>query len=130
MRLLRTDPLQSGIKLELIEFQGDPPKPYAILSHTWGEQEVLYADLNDHNVFLKAGCQKLFYAMKQAREDGYEFLWADTCCIDKSSSAELSEAINSMYHWYQQAEVCYVYMSDVTAAEDNFEKSRWFTRGW
>jgi hypothetical protein len=62
--------------------------------------------------------------------------WIDTCCIDKSSSAELSEAINSMFKWYNDAEVCYAFLSDVNADEDpnawpsSFRNSRWFTRGW
>jgi hypothetical protein len=63
--------------------------------------------------------------------------WLDSCCIDKTSSAELSEAINSMYRWYQNAQVCYAYLEDVPAedsslwSEDSaFRKSKWFTRGW
>ncbi|KAI0657608.1 hypothetical protein C8Q70DRAFT_275380 [Cubamyces menziesii] len=72
-----------------------------------------------------------------AREAGYDLAWADMCCIDKSSSAELSEAINSMFEWYRLANVCYVYLADVPA-EDSFSRrihkefceSRWHTRGW
>ena len=62
--------------------------------------------------------------------------WIDTCCIDKSSSAELSEAINSMFRWYRNADVCYAFLSDVNADEvasaysSSFRKSRLFTRGW
>lgn len=61
--------------------------------------------------------------------------WIDTCCIDKSSSAELSEAINSMFRWYQDARICYVYLPDVrnkteSSHETSFKKSRWSTRGW
>ncbi|KAF2753318.1 hypothetical protein EJ05DRAFT_426574, partial [Pseudovirgaria hyperparasitica] len=65
----------------------------------------------------------------QARADGLEWVWIDTCCIDKSSSAELAEAINSMYAWYARAEKCYVYLTDVTDAA-HLSSSRWFTRGW
>lgn len=54
---------------------------------------------------------------------------SDTCCIDKSSSAELSEAINPMYQWYKSAVMCYVYLSTVEAT-DQLEDSVWFTRGW
>jgi hypothetical protein len=63
----------------------------------------------------------------------------DTCCIDKKSSAELSEAINSMFRWYKNAAVCYAYLSDVRITGDKrdslpqilgFEQSKWFTRGW
>ena len=59
-------------------------------------------------------------------------LWIDTCCIDKTSSADLSEAIDSMYGWYEKAQVCYVYMADVLASNEYlpFRESRWFSRGW
>lgn len=89
---------------------------------------------------LKDGFRKIEFCAKQALEDGLEFIWVDTCCIDKSSSAELSEAINSMYQWYQDAAVCYTYLPDVPARPDpddrdpswakKFQQSRWFTRGW
>jgi hypothetical protein len=68
-----------------------------------------------------------------AREYGLQYAWIDTCCIDKSSSAELSEAINSMFAWYRKAAVCCVYFSDVDMSieeEPQLEQSRWFGRGW
>jgi hypothetical protein len=67
---------------------------------------------------------------------GYDWVWADTVCIDKTSSAELSEAVNSMFHWYSRCSECYVYLSDVLRQEafdpaiNSFEKSEWFKRGW
>ena len=77
---------------------------------------------------------KLLGTCKQALKDGYEWVWIDTCNIDKTSSAELQEAINSMYRWYRNAAVCYVYMADVPSQRDGWEiaftKSRWWTRGW
>ena len=73
-----------------------------------------------------------------ARANGFQYIWIDTCCIDKSSSSELSEAINSMYSWYAGAVVCYAYLADVPPASEEdpgvsfslFRRSRWFTRGW
>ncbi|KAI0672216.1 heterokaryon incompatibility protein-domain-containing protein, partial [Trametes maxima] len=72
-----------------------------------------------------------------ARGDGYDLVWIDSCCIDKSSSEELSEAINSMYQWYSLADICYVYLSDVHDNDGSpeppssaFWKSRWHKRGW
>jgi hypothetical protein len=79
-------------------------------------------------VQAKLGYRKILYASRQAIADGYRYLWIDTCCIDKSSSTELSEAINSMFQWYQKAGVCYAYVEDVQL--ENFSTSRWFTRGW
>ena len=66
---------------------------------------------------------------------GYRWVWIDTCCIDKASSAELSEAINSMYIWYEQAGLCLAYLYDVSSVRDgewqaSLDNSRWFTRGW
>jgi hypothetical protein len=83
----------------------------------------------------KSGFKKITAACEQAKKDGYSYLWVDTNCIDKSSSAELTEAINSMFAWYNQASICYAYLSDVKTFKsllyfDEFRQSRWFKRGW
>ena len=120
---------------------GDVPA-YAILSHTWGKEEVSHQDLKkgkgkDKN---KAGWKKIQFCADKAAADGLQYFWVDTCCIDKKNAVELGAAINSMFRWYQNAVRCYVYLSDVsnpntraddqTAWEEAFRKSRWFTRGW
>ncbi|KAI1669708.1 HET-domain-containing protein [Pyrenophora tritici-repentis] len=114
MRFLRH--LPGSNYFSLVERFGKDIPPYAILSHTWGsdEDEVTYKELRDAQAKRKSGYSKPYFCSKQAAEDELEFFWVDTCCIDKSSSAELSEAINSMFKWYQQAERCYVLLSDVT----------------
>ncbi|KAH6659206.1 heterokaryon incompatibility protein-domain-containing protein [Truncatella angustata] len=97
--------------------------PYAILSHTWGtggDDEVTFQDVTQKKGKRKPGYQKILFCGKHAKRDGLKYFWVDTCCIDKTSSAELSEAINSMYRWYEKSERCYVYLDD----------SRWLTRGW
>ncbi|KAE9373340.1 HET-domain-containing protein [Stipitochalara longipes BDJ] len=107
-----------------------PPPPYAILSHTWGTQVTLQ-DLQctpPRNQHL-AGYKKILDCCAQARLDGFDWVWIDTCCIDKTNSAELSEAINSMFEWYRNAVQCYAYLADAETVEE-FVKSRWFTRGW
>ncbi|KAJ3569247.1 hypothetical protein NPX13_g6148 [Xylaria arbuscula] len=120
----------------LEEFWGDRTPPYAILSHTWGEEEVSFQDLDDPKHKEKLGYAKIEGCCQQAIRDGLNFIWVDTCCIDKRSSAELSEAINSMFRWYGEAQVCYVYLEDVPLEENvcapnsAFCRSRWFTRGW
>lgn len=76
---------------------------------------------------------KIRRACETARRDGFQYIWNDACCIDKTDSAELSEAINSMYAWYRDATVCYAYLTDVSpgpSLQEQFAKSRWFTRGW
>ncbi|KAK7940928.1 uncharacterized protein PG986_013315 [Apiospora aurea] len=78
----------------------------------------------------KAGWYKIQKSCDQALRDGWDYLWADTLCIDKSSSSELSESINSMFKWYRDSAVCYAYLSDVLPDGGDFEKSRWFSRGW
>ncbi|KAM0549150.1 hypothetical protein ACHAPJ_009605 [Fusarium lateritium] len=124
--------------LTLQEFNGRQVPPYAILSHTWGEGEVLFSDIGTPAAASKQGYSKVTGCCKKVAQDGFEWVWIDTCCIDKSSSSELSEAINSMYKWYQRATVCYAYLQDVTTEGQSSEafliadfcKSRWFTRGW
>ena len=133
MRLLHT----STWKLE--EFIGRDIPKYAILSHRWEEDEVTFQDLQQRlptGEQPKKGWSKLKGCRAQAVRDGLEWVWIDTCCIDKSSSAELSEAINSMFNWYREADVCYAYLSDVPTGSDlylrdgHFRCSKWFTRGW
>ncbi|KAH7075013.1 kinesin light chain 1 [Paraphoma chrysanthemicola] len=136
MRLLHR--LPSG-SFELSRFDDDHPPPYAILSHTWHvDQEVTQRDILAGTGTDKAGYDKIVFCGAQAVADGLEYFWVDSCCIDQSSSVELSTAINSMFRWYQRASKCYVYLSDVSADGpqddqtwlDAFRRGRWFTRGW
>ncbi|TQN65387.1 Vegetative incompatibility protein HET-E-1 [Colletotrichum shisoi] len=130
--------------LSLDEFYGDDVPRYAIVSHTWGAEEVTFQDWGDHRVAReKNGFQKIELARAQALRDGLDYLWIDTCCINKESSAELSEAINSMFAWYECSMKCYAYLCDIEHAgeelgsssneSDKYQvlsRSRWFTRGW
>ncbi|KAK8075443.1 hypothetical protein PG997_010106 [Apiospora hydei] len=150
---------------------GDVTPSYAILSHTWGPEEVTLQDMQAEfggadgdqdpadvpskgRASRKEGFRKIKYTCEQAARDGLKWAWLDTCCIDKTSSAELSEAINSMYRWYNKARVCYAYLADATldgkttsqqnlplpesgsspgtasATYQAIRASRWITRGW
>ena len=123
MRLLNTR------TLELTNFIGEHPR-YAILSHCWDAEEVLFSDLcNIEDARKKRGFSKVEKACEQAARDDFEYCWIDSCCIDKNSSAELSEAINSMFAWYRRASICYAYLADVEDLK-SFKQSRWFTRAW
>lgn len=142
MRLLRFGP-NGG--LSLTEDLTDCP-PYAILSHTWGDDkdEVTYDDINNQSAKVKTGYRKIQFCMERARQDGLDFCWVDTCCINKSDAVELSTAINSMFRWYRNSSKCYVYLADVPAnkedpvhynnmperLQNDMEASRWFKRGW
>jgi hypothetical protein len=141
MRLLRRWPDNSGFSL--VEHVGNNIPPYAILSHTWGpdDEEVTFKDLMEGSGKSKPGYRKLSFCGRQAAQDGLEYFWVDTCCIDKSSSAELAEAINSMFKWYQKADRCYVLLSDLPISRpvkdisqqiwaQIFQHCRWFQRGW
>jgi hypothetical protein len=139
MRLLK---LEANGEFSLTNDITNPTTPYAILSHTWGEdnKEVTFADLKDSSGKTKDGYKKLRFCGQQAACDGLQYFWVDTCCIDKSNSNEISEAINSMFRWYRNAAKCYVYLTDVMTNdridlllqpwEAAFRNSRWFTRGW
>ncbi|KAJ6439841.1 HET-domain-containing protein [Purpureocillium lavendulum] len=123
MRLLNTSTLQLEV------FTGVAVPPYTILSHRWEDEEVTLEDMKTGAAARMKGFAKIESSAHRARSDGCGHIWIDTCCIDKSSSAELSEAINSMFAWYQAAERCIVYLSDVSTLED-LAGSAWFTRGW
>ncbi|KAJ8107993.1 hypothetical protein OPT61_g8484 [Boeremia exigua] len=184
--------------IELRWFNDEQTPEYAILSHTWGADEVSYQELvwinrikafsasydtpsssvaslgsqdessslmlaametmlrtstsfatnlngvKEEDLLRRPGYAKIVNAAKEAKNLGFRYIWIDTCCIDKSSSAELQEAINSMYRWYRDCEVCIVYLEDVwppktgpgegqTASEiarNALETSRWTKRGW
>ena len=115
---------------------GENDVEYAILSHRWGNDEVFYDDMNDLSSCHKVGLDKLKGFCKLAKELDYQYVWMDTCCIDKRSSAELSEAINSMYRYYESAKACIAYLSNVHNVredadfEQSFRHSVWFTRCW
>jgi len=139
----------SNLSLEL--FYGDSIPSYAILSHTWADDEVPFQEFveastsRNTRITSKAGYRKIMATCEQALRDGLCYVWVDTCCIDKASSAELTEAINSMFRWYRGSQICYAYLSDFDAdaqvaeasteqAQDHFSSAfrrcRWFTRGW
>ncbi|KAK2608367.1 hypothetical protein QQS21_003052 [Conoideocrella luteorostrata] len=120
------------------EFTYDHIPEYAILSHRWGRYELTLKDVQDRiwekewfceYEHLLGSLNKVQQCCLRAQADTYEYVWIDTCCIDKTSSAELSEAINSMFLWYQNAGKCYAYLNDVPS-KATFENSEWFSRGW
>ena len=138
-------------RTKVLEFRDDETTTYAILSHRWIDHtEVDYGEMVNLAKMDKAerdeirgrlGYRKICDTCEQARKHQYEWVWIDTCCIDKRSSAELSEAINSMYRWYENSRVCYVYLHDVSdfdfpiaSDESRYPKSNgwpeWFSRGW
>ncbi|KAI6038180.1 heterokaryon incompatibility protein-domain-containing protein [Pisolithus marmoratus] len=135
----------------LKEFYGPnlAKKEYAILSHCWGmeeegEEEVLFEDMKQlliggdeesKEIRRRTGYKKIIDTCSQAQKDGLKWVWIDTCCINKESSAELSEAINSMYKWYANAKLCYVYLHDTvgdswTNRRESMAIPKWFSRGW
>ncbi|AEO64635.1 uncharacterized protein THITE_2142492 [Thermothielavioides terrestris NRRL 8126] len=129
MRLINT------LTLEFKEFLGSDVPKYAILSHTWEAEEVSLQEVRDNllSPTIKQGYRKIVNFCRLARSEGLAWAWVDTCCIDKTNLAELTESINSMFRWYQDAAICYVYLSDLpTNAElaEALPGCRWFTRGW
>ncbi|KAF2469463.1 uncharacterized protein BDR25DRAFT_167585, partial [Lindgomyces ingoldianus] len=190
MRLIHVD------TLELKLFNDSELPEYAILSHTWGNEEITLQDmleieklkqmskiLTDQAAFTnqttlafdphlmfpafqllfngeysnavqeaftnserwftgRSGYMKIVKCAEKAKSLGIPYIWVDTCCIDKTSSAELQEAINSMYRYYKNASRCIVYLADAMPFGPNIThsgrkhfrnvlaSSRWVTRGW
>jgi hypothetical protein len=139
MRLINTT---TGL---LKEFIGDEIPEYAILPHTWEKDEISLQEFqrqtdpdfaNDPKtlaVKAKAGFIKIRGCVELAASKGIPYAWVDTCCIDKTSSADLTESINSMFRWYANLRVCFAYLVDVESdggTKGRWMESRWFTRGW
>lgn len=124
--------------LQLEEVWDERKERYAILSHRWDIEEVSFRDMQNLAVATKLkGFAKIRRSCELALKEKYQYVWIDTCCINKESSTDLSEAINSMYRWYQASAVCYAYLLDVQAdgsgqslLEQQIKDSVWFTRGW
>lgn len=143
--LIENDPSDNDPDDDDSENNDSPIVPrYAILSHTWGDDkdEVTFDDVQNGRGRDKSGYKKLEFCAEQAEKDGIKHFWIDTCCINKANHTELSEAITSMFRWYQNAAKCYVFLADVSSSErdadgktdvtweKSFRSSRWFTRGW
>ena len=137
MRLINVD------SLDIESFFGQAEQPYGILSHRWGPTEVKFEDyaliksqIKDQITKLQGddlitGIGKIAGACLQCRKLKLRYLWIDTCCIDKRSSSEESESINSMFSWYKEARICLVYLTDIVKGSNkSFPDSEWFTRGW
>ncbi|KAK4450158.1 hypothetical protein QBC34DRAFT_76996 [Podospora aff. communis PSN243] len=127
--------------LKLETFGDENVPPYVILSHTWGpdSEEISFQEIESGNIDKPGlGIVKLRGSCRQAQKDNHNYIWNDTCCIDKTNSVELNEAINSMFRWYSKAAICYAYLSDVpnknnqdpAENDSRFRRSRWFERGW
>jgi hypothetical protein len=134
MRLLQVNHAEGTFTLTRKLFDGEVP-PYAILSHTWGsdDDEVLFEHIKTNHIDRTCGgYAKLELCARLVKRDGLGHFWIDSACIDRNSSAELSEAINSMFNWYQEAQKCYVYLSDISVTMrqsvswlDDFRGCRW-----
>ncbi|KAK5125423.1 hypothetical protein LTR85_000532 [Meristemomyces frigidus] len=153
MRLLQT------AQLEFEEFFETQVPPYAILSHRWDGKELSFQEFVGSNDKSSSIFNKVRKFCAFALRMGHLWVWIDTICIDKKSSAELSEALNSMFTWYRKAEICYAHLSDVVwtvtdtimpssdltleswerreqadhflrLSLQQFRESAWFTRGW
>jgi hypothetical protein len=135
MRLLNTSTLEAK------EFQTNKRPEYAILLHRWLDEEISFQQIQDPKKYSwMKGYRKVEGFCREALRNGFDWAWVDTCCIDKASAVELSEAINSMFAWYRDSAVCYIYMDDfstnsvASASPSNIERELkecvWFTRGW
>lgn len=131
MRLLNTR------TLELQQFNAETVPEYAILSHTWEDEEVTLQELHTLAARRKRGYKKISDFCDEALAGGLEWAWVDTCCIDKTDLVELSQAINSMFAWYRDASICLAYLNDFHLRQQGYDWNdselgtcRWFTRGW
>lgn len=123
--------LLNASTLEIVDFPPHKIPPYAILSHTWKGDEVTLDDFPYDPAKERPAWGNVRDACERTRKDGLEYIWIDSCCVNKTSPLEVNESINSMFAWYEEAAVCYAYLADVPICDPSvFERSRWFTCGW
>lgn len=102
---------------------------YAILSHRWLPRgEPTFQDMAS-GMATGPGHEKLRRFCEEASSHGFQFSWSDTCCIDKTSSSELDEAIRSIFRWYSNAAICIIHLAQTTSV-DCMGLDEWFQRGW
>jgi hypothetical protein len=144
MRLLHVDfdPEQKGhVQISLCDHMETENQDlrYAIFSHSWQKDEVLFADVAEPDRALseatknKSGFVKLETCCRIALDHGLHYVWSDTCCVDRNSSADVSESVNALFRYYSEAEICIVYLDDVQDhAKDTFflDRSTWFSESW
>ncbi|KAM3414332.1 hypothetical protein BST61_g10979 [Cercospora zeina] len=128
MRLLHVE------ELRFEEFSDHQVPPYTIASHRWGAEEATLQDIQQGRATSKLGYRKIQGFARYAQENlrSIDWIWIDTCCIDKTSAAELSESVNLMFRWYRNAEICLAYLADVESVNGHRAclRSEWFRRGW
>ncbi|KAI1101937.1 heterokaryon incompatibility protein-domain-containing protein [Jackrogersella minutella] len=112
---------------------------YVILSHRWqDEEEVSFHDIQGEleKIQHKKGYQKILKCCEIASSTGFEYVWIDTCCINKSDENELTHTLAAMFRYYRDSQACYTYLADVSGDDNPFDegsefrRSKWFTRGW
>jgi len=112
------------------QVQSRPITPFCLT--LWGSDadEVTFAEFNNGQCQLKKEFNKIVHLCEEATRRGIEYVWIDTCCIDKSSSAELSEAINSVFRWYEKAKVCFVHLEDYDSKHREDGPNEWDACKW
>ena len=134
MRLINTSTYKFG------EFLDHPIPSYAILSHRWEGREATYQSYRRYQGKDSPGIRKVmnFCKFAKAQRPPHKYVWIDTCCINKHNSTELMASINSMYRWYENAQIYFVYLRDLPSKDEAHKKERrnafynseWFHRGW
>ncbi|KAJ8502969.1 hypothetical protein ONZ45_g11268 [Pleurotus djamor] len=117
---------------EVREMEGD--FRYVILSHRWLKMEIDNTDLMEYvqgrvSEGKEESKRKLDGFLSAVRAAGYRLVWFDTGCIDQRNGPEVDESIRSMFTWYRNADVCFVYLRD-TSQLNEIHKDGWFKRGW
>ncbi|TXC02838.1 hypothetical protein FocTR4_00014730 [Fusarium oxysporum f. sp. cubense] len=126
MHLLRWEFMDEDDTFKIHLEQHTTVTDYAILSHRWGkpEDEVSFDDMIAGTHESKKGHENLSAVVDKPEIDGIRHVWVDTCCINKASSAELSDPITSMFAYYNQSRVCYAFLNDVIIASGVFLAKR------
>ncbi|KAF8445020.1 hypothetical protein L210DRAFT_3394323, partial [Boletus edulis BED1] len=109
---------------------------YVMLSHRWEHGEPLFQTVGHISVYdlekspanikLQTFCS-LFGSL------GFQWVWSDTCCINKKDNVVLQESLVAMFTWYHGSSLTIVYLRGVLSESQHpgdLQRSSWNTRAW
>ncbi|KAK2742724.1 het and ankyrin domain protein [Colletotrichum kahawae] len=125
------------LQQKIYHFTYPPSVQYAIFSHTWSsphdDEWLSYTPAGQRSHSTKQDIIRRVCNL--ALSHNLQYVWIDEACIDKSSSADVSETINSLPKYFQRATICFAFLVDLPCGtavpcRDTWARCQFWTRAW